>query len=359
MITKKSDFPIWKTKTTGVTKRFDLNDTASRREYFDAKAGPEIKALREYLKDKTFVSFLMGKKNSGKGTYSKLFMEAIGGDHFKHLSVGDLVRDVHKSLTSDQARNDLVAFLKKHYRGFHSPEETLELIEGRNQTSLISTELIIALIEFELSRHSHKALFIDGFPRAMDQVNYSIYLKRLIGYRDDPDMLVFINVPEAVIDERIKFRVICPKCQTPRNTKLNVTKFVGFDESSGKFYIMCDNPACDKARMVPKEGDEQGIEPIRARLEMDDKVFAHLLGLHGIDKVYLRNSMPADKALDYVDDYELTPEYYFEKAADGSIKTLEKPWTIKDDDGTVSHSLLPAPVAIGLIKQTAKVLGLV
>ena len=30
---------------------------------------------------------------------------------------------------------------------------------------------------------------------------------------------------------------------------------------------MCDNPECDKARMVTKEGDELGIEPIRERIE--------------------------------------------------------------------------------------------
>lgn len=357
MIKSKAEFPIWKTKTPGVTKRFDLNDPVSRREYFLAKAGPEIEAIRKFIAGDTFMAFLLGKKNSGKGTYSKLFMEAVGGENLRHLSVGDLVRDVHKSLTSETAKTELVNFLKKNYRGFHSPEETIDLIEGRSQEKLVSTELILALIEFELSKHAKLSVFLDGFPRAMDQVNYSLYLKRLIGYRDDPDFLVFISVPEAVIDERIKSRVICPVCQTPRSLKLAVTKFVG--EENGKFYLMCDNSTCNKARMVPKVGDEFGIGPIRKRLEMDDQVFNHLLKLHNVPKVYLRNSLPAGDALEYVDKYELTPEYYYEKGDDGSIKTLEKPWTIKDDEGIEAHSLLPAAVAVSLIKQTAKVLGLV
>ena len=357
MIKNKSDFPTWKTKTEGVTKRFDLNDVAGRREYFQAKAGREIAAIREFVASNTFMAFLLGKKNSGKGTYSKLFMEAVGGENLRHLSVGDLVRDVHKSLTSESARTELLDFLKKNYRGFHSPEETLDLIEGRSQEKLISTELVLALIEYELTKHSKQSVFLDGFPRAMDQVNYSLYLKRLIGYRDDPDLLVFISVPETVIDERIKFRVVCPICQTPRNLKLAVTKFVG--EEDGKFYLMCDNPACNRAPMVPKVGDEFGIEPIRKRLEMDDQVLNHLLGLHNVPKIYLRNSLPAATALEYVDEYELTPEYYYEKETDGSIKILEKPWTIKDDEGVISHSLLPSAVAVSLIKQTAGVLGLV
>src|SRR3989338_936045 len=359
MIKSKAEFPIWKTKTEGVTKRFDLNDPIGREEYFQAKAGREIEALQKYLKDNTFVSFLLGKKNSGKGTYSKLFMEAVGVENIKHLSVGDLVRDTHKNLTSLTARNELVKFLKKNYRGFHSAEETIDLIEGRNQTSLISTELIVALMEYELGKRDKQALFLDGFPRAMDQVNYSLYLKRLIGYREDPDMLVFISVPEAVIDERIKFRVICPKCQTPRNLKLLATKYVGLDENTKEFYIMCDNQVCNKARMVRKEGDELGIEPIRKRLEVDDQVFDHLLGLHGIDKVYLRNSIPIDVALDYVDEYELTPEYYYQRGENGIVRTLEMPWTIKDDEGKLANSLLPAAVCVGLIKQTAQILGLV
>ena len=51
---KRINFPIFKTKTDeGIT--FDLADAKERQEYFEYKAGPEIKKLREYLKDKTFI----------------------------------------------------------------------------------------------------------------------------------------------------------------------------------------------------------------------------------------------------------------------------------------------------------------
>lgn len=355
------DFPIFKTKMPEVTEVFDVNDPVSRKKYFEAKAGAEIEKIRKYLETKTFVAYLLGKKNSGKGTYSKLFAEVIGSPNIGHVAVGDIVRDVHKSLENPAAKEDLVNFLQKNYRGFHSLDEIIGLIEGRDQSSLISSELILALLEYEISKRPRQALFIDGFPRAHDQVNYSLYLKKLIGYREDPDFFVFINLPNTVIDERIKYRVICPECKSPRNLKLFATKQVGYDKETQKFYLICDNQNCTengKARMVPKEGDELGIEPIRKRLEVDDEIFKKLLTLTGIPKIYLRNAMPVEAAKDAVDDYELTPVYSYELQSDGTVKTIESPWIIKDDEGVDSNSLLPAPVVVSFIKQLAKVLDL-
>src|SRR4051812_39341443 len=145
---KNLNFPITKTKVEGLTKKFDLNTREGRKEYFTAKAGTEIEKIKKYLADgNAFVAFLMGKKNSGKGTYSKLFMEAVGAEHVGHLSVGDLVRDIHKNVETEEGKQELLDFLKKNYRGFHSPEETIDLILGRSQTTLISSELILALIQ--------------------------------------------------------------------------------------------------------------------------------------------------------------------------------------------------------------------
>lgn len=368
---KTTDFPIFKTKLDGAGRRFNLNDPKERREYFSLKAGKEIDKIRNYLNSgKTFVAYLLGKKNSGKGTYSKLFMEAIGGDlpageaglpaqagKVGHISVGDIVRDVHAGLSNPHKKKELTDFLEKYYRGFHTLEEIHNLIEGRSQSSLISTELILALLKYEISKRPRQAIFIDGFPRGLDQINYSIFLKELLGYRDDPDFFVFISLPQSVIEARIKTRVICPICKTPRTTKLLITSEVGYDEEKKEFYLICDNPPCNKARMVPKEGDELGIEPIRERLLTDDKIFNQLLGLHGIPKVYLRNSISVKGANENVDDYEITPSYSFEfDAASRKVKVIESPWIVKDDEGEDSYSLLSAPVAVSLIKQVAQIL---
>lgn len=356
---KRTDFPISKTKVAD-GKKFDLNDVAGRREYFEFKAGKEIEKIKKYLADgKTFVAYLLGKKNSGKGTYSKLFMEVIGEGKVSHIAVGDIVRDVHAGLSDTNKKRQLTDFLKKNYRGFHSVEEVDQIIEGRSQSTLVPTELILALLKYEISKRPRQAIFIDGFPRGLDQINYALFLKELLGYRDDPDFFVFISVPNSVIEARIKTRVICPICKTPRSIRLAITSEIGYDEKNKEFYLICDNPKCNKARMVPKEGDELGIEPIRERLETDDKIFNQLLGLHGVPKVYLRNSVPVDRAKEHVDDYEITPAYGFElDPVSRKAKVTESPWVVKDDDGADSYSLLPAAVAVGLIKQIVEVLKL-
>ena len=155
---KGTHFPLFKTKTEGLRTKFNLSDPKDRKKYFQAKAGTEIKKLKKYLSKKTFVGYLLGKKNSGKGTYSKLFMEAVGEEHVQHVSIGDVVRDVHGSLSSDEHKSDLIEFLGKNYRGFHSIENTINLIESRRQTALIPSELILALIKYEISKRPKRAL---------------------------------------------------------------------------------------------------------------------------------------------------------------------------------------------------------
>ncbi|HQT45546.1 MAG TPA: hypothetical protein PLO51_06205 [Candidatus Micrarchaeota archaeon] len=78
---KNIDFPIYKTKRDGLSQQFDLNSPAGRKEYFEAKVGDSVKKIQGFLQEGAFVAFLMGKKNSGKGTYSKLFMEIVGSEH--------------------------------------------------------------------------------------------------------------------------------------------------------------------------------------------------------------------------------------------------------------------------------------
>jgi len=352
---KDVEFPVFKTKVDGVEKKFDLMDPKGREEYFQAKAGDEISRLRNYLKENTFVVYLLGKKNSGKGTYAKMFKEIIDKDKIEHFSVGDAVRELDAIVKDTDKRKELEAFLTKNYRGYMPLSEIMAALESRSTTVLLPSELILALLKMKLATAGKKALFIDGFPRSMDQVSYSLFFRDLIGYRDDPDVFAMIDIPEAVIDERIKYRAVCPKCQTSRNVKLLPTKKVGFDEKENKFYLFCDNSQCTGERMTGKEGDEQGIEPIRDRLIVDEELIKKAFTLHGVPKVLLRNSVPADLAKEFVDDYEITPEYYYQKQGD-EIKILEKPWQVSDDEGVASYSLLAAPVVLALIKQMVEVL---
>ena len=166
-------------------------------------------------------------------------------------------------------------------------------------------------------------------------------------------------MPEAVVDERIKNRVVCPICQTPRSLRLLRTKEIGYDEAIKEFYLICDTPACNGARMVAKEGDAVGIGPLRERIDKDVEIMKRLLDLRGVPQIFLRNSISVSAARDNVDEYEITPSYRYEwDETSKKVHVTEEPWTITDDEGNEAYSLLPAPIGVSLIKQTASALGL-
>ena len=111
--------------------------------------------------------------------------------------------------------------------------------------------------------------------------------------------------------------------------------------------------------MVAKEGDELGTAPIKERIAMDARLIDQAFSLHGIPKITLRNTVPVEQAKEYVDDYEITPEYVYEwNEREQKVKVIEKPWVVKDDEGVPSYSLLPQAVVVSLIKQMTGVLGL-
>jgi len=338
-----------------LTKKFNLMNPAERREYFRAKVGREIEALKAHFKDNTFIAYWLGKKNSGKGTYSKLMMEIFGADKISHVSVGDLVRRLSADLVNSKQKEELLAYLAQHYRGYVSVNKALEAFLKRDTKSLLPSEFVLTLVKREIDRLPKKIIFIDGFPRNLDQISYSLYFRNLIDYRDDPDIFIAIDIPEQVISDRMKYRVVCPLCQTPRNLKLLATPAVGYDEAKKEFYLKCDNPSCHSERMLAKEGDNLGIEAIRERLEMDESLIKKVFSLHGVPKILLRNSIPVKEAGSLIDDYEITPAYAYE-LKDGQAQVKETPYIVKDDEGVDSYSLLAPPVVVSLIKQLYKIL---
>lgn len=367
---KDIQFPLFKTKIEGLNRKFNLTNPEEIREYFELKAGPGIKKLRDYLKNNTFIAYLLGKKNSGKGTYSKIFSEIVDKERIAHVSIGDVVRQVHQEILDQGKKEELVNWLSQNYRGYISIEKAIKALLTRNTETLLPTEFILALVKREIDKMERKALFIDGFPRDLDQVSYSLFFRDLIDYRADPDIFVLIDVPKRVIDERMKFRVVCPNCQTPRNLKLYPAKEIKYDEKNKQFFFICDNPACKprsreislqgkEIKMVSKEGDELGIKPIKARLEKDERLIKQAFSLYGIPKILLRNSVPVEVAKEYVDDYEITPEYSYKWREEAKrVEIIEKPWIFPDDEGVSSYSLLPSPVVLSLIKQMVEVLHL-
>lgn len=356
------EFPVFRTKTNGVDQEFNLSNPIEREKYFLSKAGKEIEKIRDFFRGgNTFIAYLLGKKNSGKGTYSKMFGEVVGEEYVKHISVGDMIREAEKEIQDKTKKEGMIEYIKKNYRGFISLDDALKALSERSTKTLLPTELILTLIKRKIDQFPKKTFFIDGFPRGLDQVSYSLFFRDLAGYRYDADVFVLIDLPETVIDERIKWRLICPKCNTPRNLKLLPVKEenIGYDERKKEYFFLCDNPKCQKIKMIKKEGDELGIEPIKERLKLDERLMKEAFLLHGMPKVLLRNTVPIERAKEEVDDYEITPEYVYQWDKNTKkVKITEKPWIIKDKNGIPSYSLMAPPVALSMIKQLAGVLKL-
>ena len=103
---KDIEFPLFKTKTDD-KERFDLSSVEDREAYFELKAGLEIRKLRDYLKDNTFICYLLGKKNSGKGTYAKMLKEIVSKDRIEHFSVGDMIRTLDEVVNDEGKQKEL------------------------------------------------------------------------------------------------------------------------------------------------------------------------------------------------------------------------------------------------------------
>jgi adenylate kinase family enzyme len=352
----EKEFPLFKSKVDGVDQKFDLSNTEERAKYFEAKAGDDVAKLKKYFaEDKTFIAYLVAKKSAGKGTYTKL-MKELFGDVIGHISAGDVVRHTYKVFTEDlPEKAEIMEYLEDRYRGYMSLEDAVDALIGKTQEKLLPTEFILTLIEREIDKMPRKTLFIDGLPRDLDQISYSLYFRNLINYRKDPDFFIAIDIPESIIDERMKYRVICPTCQAPRNTKLFATQDVEYSKEDDKFYLLCDE---HKERMVGKEGDDAGIESIRERTDRDQNLIDKLFSIHGLPLILLRNGIPVEKSNEYVDDYELTPAYSYEVDDSGDVKTIETPWSAIDDEGAEVNSLLAPPVVLSLIKRLVEELKL-
>lgn len=352
----KINFPIIGAKTKGVNKVYDLTNPDAVADYFQAKTGKEIAIIKKALLKKNFIAFFVGKKNAGKGTYSKIFSNLIGKENIVHLSVGDLVREIHGDWAG-YSKSPQGKKMASIYRGSLSYGEAVERFLGRSASKLLPSDFILAMLRVKFDELKGKSVFLDGFPREIDQIAYSLYFKEIVGRAFDKDMYILIDIPDNVINERIKYRRICPVCHAPRNLKLLPTSIVEYDEKISEYYLRCDNPDCKKAVMISKEGDNLGIAPIKDRLAKDQQIIDQAFMLTGIPKILIRNSIPINQANELFDKYELTPAFSYEKdGATGQVKVIESPWVVEDNYGIKSHSLMPAPVVVALLKQMAVVL---
>jgi adenylate kinase family enzyme len=267
---------------------------------------------------------MVGKKNSGKGTYTKMFLEAIGVPATQ-LVVGDIVRTANLTRTTDK---------------------------------LLPTEKILDLVYKEAQKGVLPTIFLDGLPRNLEQIDQVVGIRKRLGLPKGHDLFALIDIPEVVMDERMKNRVVCPTCHTPRHPKLLLTRFLDRDLEKGEFFLRCDKDGCDKSRMIPKEGDNLGIMAIRDRLIEDQEVMEELFRRKEAKKILLSATLPL-KSIDQVDDYEIHLIYdlIWDKKK-RRVASKAKKWLFKDDLGRESYTLFPPAVTIHMIKEMVRILDI-
>ena len=124
---------------------------------------------------------IMGAQGCGKGTQAHLLQE-----HFDlvHISVGDIFRWLITNRTKVGAK------IKR-------------IVASGN---LVDDELVEAIVRRRLAEHDWNYGFIlDGFPRSVTQAEFF-----LESY--DIDAVIHIQVPDAIVRERVLSRRLCSDC---------------------------------------------------------------------------------------------------------------------------------------------------
>ncbi len=168
---------------------------------------------------------LLGGPGSGKGTQADQLQERFG---VAHIATGDLFRDNLKNETE-------LGQLARTYmdRGELVPDEVAE-----------------AMVDERLARPDARVGFVlDGFPRTVPQAQaldemLARQQRRLEG-------VLFVNVSDEAIVERLSGRLVCRACQTPYHIQFNPPIVAGIcDKCGGELYRRDDdNPDTIRARL--------------------------------------------------------------------------------------------------------------
>jgi adenylate kinase len=128
---------------------------------------------------------ILGPQGSGKGTQADLLTDRYG---FKHIETGKKLRKV---AASDHPL----------------AEQIRKMI---NSGVLVSDEILMLVIQDEISEANGKNLIFDGTPRNTEQ--YQMLDKILEKFGGKLDKVILIDIPEAETVKRLSSRKTCQSC---------------------------------------------------------------------------------------------------------------------------------------------------
>jgi adenylate kinase len=169
---------------------------------------------------------LLGAPGSGKGTQADHLRREIG---LTHIASGDLFRD-HLNRKTDL--------------GVRASDY---MIRG----ALVPDAITIDMLRERVSQpDTSKGVLLDGFPRTMEQ---AIALDAMMsGLGRQIDAVLYVEVPDEELVERLSGRLICRECQVPFHRVANPFRACPHSRCAGEhlYQRADDTPDTVRARLV-------------------------------------------------------------------------------------------------------------
>ena len=158
----------------------------------------------------------IGAPGAGKGTYSELL---TAQEPLAHVSTGDLLRDEIKRGT----------------------ELGMAAEKVMKTGGLVSDDIVCGMVKARLSRpDADNGFILDGFPRTIRQAEMLNQVLAELGKK--LDCVVYLNIPDPVVIQRLTSRILCRKCGKIYNRIYMPPKHEGVcDDCGGEIYQRSDD----------------------------------------------------------------------------------------------------------------------
>ena len=181
---------------------------------------------------------LLGAPGAGKGTQCK---RIVGKYSLAHMSSGDILRQERANGTD----------LGKKAQGY------------MDSGALVPDELIVAMMVKAINEGPSEGFILDGFPRTVNQA--SELDKSLAANGKKIDVVLNLEVNDAIIAERMSGRRSCPKCGAVYHLTNLKPKVEG----------VCDN---DGETLIQRPDDN--LDVVKKRLETYHEQTAPVVGYY-------------------------------------------------------------------------------
>jgi len=187
---------------------------------------------------------LFGKQGSGKGTQGKLIAEEFS---FMIFETGAQLREI------SQMQSEL-------------GEKVREIMK---KGDLVSTEIVMQVLDNFLDKNSNKNIIFDGIPRSMEQY---IAFEKVIKDKGIKIKNILIDISDELAIERLTSRKICKKCGLVY----------------GKDY---ENNFCKKCNTELVRREDDNKDAIKNRLSLFEKETMPVIEKYDVIKIDGKNNI--------------------------------------------------------------------